>query len=613
MNEATATAIADPRKKRRIRIIVITVLALIVVLIFIKIKLGGGDPAAIGPDMYYPPTVMVDRGDVERIVYATGRILENNTEEIRADVSKKVTALYVFEGQEVQVGDPLYTIDDSESSLLIRKERLTYQSLQKTLNEKIAALQSNQLLSPASGSVKSITVKENDNIELNSTVATISNNEYLDMQVKLHISLMDKLSRGQAVYVYMKEYHSRTDATVIQIDGLPTVTAEGGSVHMATLQVRNPGALQAGDEGRLELDYGGDTLTSIGWSPLTEQEVITVEATTIGKIEEIYIKEGDVITAGTPILRFDLEQQRIDLETARIDLEQAAINIALHEQEYAKYHGRAGIAGIVSVINLEVGKEPTSGKPAIIISGYGPLKMRLQVDEQDIGLIQLGQSADVYAGSFGNQSFPGTVSRVAARGTVDSNNNDVYFEVDVTIDEPGSLRPEMTGDADIYTEKKTDVLRLPIAAVNIIDEGIGLVQVVIHDNLNADEPEDMENRERRPRPQQVDSPSLESDVISPGSDIISSDNDVISPGSDAISPESDLPNGGIQMQITEMGDTQSFHIESREVKIGIEGDDYIEILEGLEEGEEVVIGGGDMGGNMDSGAMYGGGATMVMY
>ncbi|MDO4540824.1 MAG: biotin/lipoyl-binding protein, partial [Syntrophomonadaceae bacterium] len=158
MNNGEQTASPNKIKalwqRRKKRIIVIGVLVLILLLLVLKVRsctqnIGGEmiDPSA----GMMPSTVMVDRGDVQRVIYATGSVMENNTEEITAEVSDKVTAIHVYEGQEVTVGDSLYTIDDSEAGLVIRKDRLVWQKKQKDLTEQIAALKSNEIYSEVGG------------------------------------------------------------------------------------------------------------------------------------------------------------------------------------------------------------------------------------------------------------------------------------------------------------------------------------------------------------------------------------------------------------------------------------------------------------------------------
>ncbi|MDO4540996.1 MAG: HlyD family efflux transporter periplasmic adaptor subunit, partial [Syntrophomonadaceae bacterium] len=418
---------------------------------------------------------------------------------------------------------------------------------------------------------KSVGVTEGSELTLDALIATVSNDDILELQVPLNLAIADMLSRGQTTTMYVKDYHVTLDATVSVIDGRTTARDEGGVVKMVTLLVKNPGALKVGDEARLQFEHDGTHYTSIGYSKFKEQEPLLIEAKSIGPIEEIHIKEGDVIVPGSPILTLDKADQAIALQTAQIELEQGIIDMALKEKNYAKYFGTAGIDGIVSEINIEEGKAPPVGKAAVIISGHGPLKMRLEVDEADIGMVQLGQSADVYAGSFGNQSFPGTVSRVAARGKVD--NNDVYFEVDITINDPGALKPGMTGDADIYTDKKSDVLRLPVNAVSIIDDGLGMVQVVIPAAPEGDESAD---------------PALSEDMYGAETGLSKRE---------AKKLAKEMEKQGIDPNFSPTV------TESREIVIGIEGDDYIEIISGLEEGDEVIVSGGMGYGDMGYGGV----------
>lgn len=114
-------------------------------------------------------------------------------------------------------------------------------------------------------------------------------------------------------------------------------------------------------------------------------------------------------------------------------------------------------------MNVVVGKEPPSDKPAIIISNTKGMELVSKVEEEDIPFIRIGQEATVYINSFGERKFPAVVTEIAAMGKTEGST--VVFETKIRIKDPGPVKVGMTGDADILVEKKEDVLRLPVSSV----------------------------------------------------------------------------------------------------------------------------------------------------
>jgi HlyD family secretion protein len=108
--------------------------------------------------------------------------------------------------------------------------------------------------------------------------------------------------------------------------------------------------------------------------------------------------------ANTPLpteLEGELNVARAELGAAQAALEQTRI--------------RAPIAGTVLKLNVKAGElaSPTAAQPLVVLGDISALRVRTQVDEQDLGQIKLGQPVLVRASAFPGKEFPGTVSSIA--------------------------------------------------------------------------------------------------------------------------------------------------------------------------------------------------------
>jgi HlyD family secretion protein len=91
------------------------------------------------------------------------------------------------------------------------------------------------------------------------------------------------------------------------------------------------------------------------------------------------------------------------------------------------------------------------------------MELQIDVDEADIGKVQVGNSAAFSVDAYLGQSFPASVSEMHfAPQTVDGI---VTYPTILTIDNSDlRLRPGMTASADVTVEEVTDVISVPNAA-----------------------------------------------------------------------------------------------------------------------------------------------------
>jgi HlyD family secretion protein len=166
-----------------------------------------------------------------------------------------------------------------------------------------------------------------------------------------------------------------------------------------------------------------------------------------------------------------IAQQAALLETNRDDLEKTTIV--------------APMDGVVTSLVKEEGESvigAQSFSPTVImtVADLSVMEVEILVDETDIRNVQLGQRADVRVDALegvkmtgevteiGSSAIPRGTSAAAATGqsTASTANQAKDFKVVVTLkDPPPSLRPGLNATADIVTARKANVLAAPIQAV----------------------------------------------------------------------------------------------------------------------------------------------------
>lgn len=153
------------------------------------------------------------------------------------------------------------------------------------------------------------------------------------------------------------------------------------------------------------------------------------------------------------------------------------------DQANAKAAGRtvtAPSSGSIVELNAKVGatvtggmimgeSDTSGGKQCMQIADMSKMKVTVQVGEKDIAKIAVGQSANVTYPAFPDIVSQGTVTAIASVANSDSGSGSggsVTFNVDILIEAPDSrLKPGMTAEVSVVTEKLDDVVMVPTMAL----------------------------------------------------------------------------------------------------------------------------------------------------
>ncbi|MBC7873135.1 MAG: efflux RND transporter periplasmic adaptor subunit [Ferruginibacter sp.] len=223
----------------------------------------------------------------------------------------------------------------------------------------------------------------------------------------------------------------------------------------------------------------------------------------------------------------------------------------------------APIDGVVLSLKIKKGESVTGnnfsvGTEMMTIADMSALEVRSDVGENDIVKINIGDSADVVVDAYNNRKFKGVVTKIAnstKTSMASLTSNDVTnYEVRIRLDKESykdladkvfPFRPGMNVSAEIRTKKEENILSVPIAAVNA---------------RVKDSDKSMEDKRRE--------------------DKVIKDQDAI-PTATALDDKLEEVVFIIQKDGT---------VKKTVVKSGIQDINYIGVMSGLKEGDEVVVG-----------------------
>ena len=159
-------------------------------------------------------------------------------------------------------------------------------------------------------------------------------------------------------------------------------------------------------------------------------------------------------------VRDQIEQKRYtsmrDSAQSRLAVQQAEVNrlralLALRRSQVSQLHVRAGIAGMLQQVPVEVGQQVGPGTNLARVADQHHLKAQLKIAETQAKDIVIGQTASV---DTRNGMIPGRVSRIdpaVQNGTVTV---DVALEGEL----PKGARPDLSVDGTIELERLDDIL-----------------------------------------------------------------------------------------------------------------------------------------------------------
>jgi membrane fusion protein, macrolide-specific efflux system len=178
-----------------------------------------------------------------------------------------------------------------------------------------------------------------------------------------------------------------------------------------------------------------------------------------GRIEQILIKEGDVVKKGQTLMILSSTERATLLDEA----EAQGPKVYKHWQKlYEASPLLSPENGQIIWLPTVPGQVVSTGVTMMVMSDH--LIVNTQVDETDLAQIKMGQDATITLDAYPNQPISGTVKRISYFSTLV--NNVTTYEVDVWPDPiPDFMRSGMTANVVFNTAEKDDVLTIPSEAV----------------------------------------------------------------------------------------------------------------------------------------------------
>lgn len=203
------------------------------------------------------------------------------------------------------------------------------------------------------------------------------------------------------------------------------------------------------------------------------------------------LAESDYTTAKSA---FEVGQANVENSQAQIRRAEGLVKQMQDTLEKTTLY--APIDGTVSSRTSEVGERVVAtgqftGTEVMRVANLDEMEVRVNVNENDVVNVKVGDRARITIDAFPNRKFNGTVREIGATAkTLGANTQEevTNFQVKVRVESAGAaLRPGMSANADIETQTVTDVIAIPIQSVTVRSrEGNKTVEQVAGDREKKD-------------------------------------------------------------------------------------------------------------------------------
>jgi HlyD family secretion protein len=249
-----------------------------------------------------------------------------------------------------------------------------------------------------------------------------------------------------------------------------------------------------------------------------------------------------------------IETQRLRMQQEQASLENARYNLS-------KVRIEAPITGIITRRNIEegetvvVGTMNNAGTVLLTVADMSVIEAEVEVDETDIPTVELGQKAKITIDAMPGKTFTGKVTEIGnspiqqGTGQATSSTQATNFKVKVTVDsEIPEVRPGFTCTAEITTATRERAIAVPIQATTVREMVVDKEGKIVRE----EQPKGAARRRM-----------VEAAELKPGQE---------------------------RKELEGVFVVRDNKAEFIAVKTGIAGEKYFEVLSGLKEGDQVIVG-----------------------
>ena len=406
-------------------------------------------------DVSYVQTTPEKR-DLSNSLSGTGTLNPANTYNVKSLVAGKVLTSTIEEGDIVEEGTVLYTVDASDATTKAEQASITLQQAQRSYDKTVDR---QYVRAEVAGVVATLKVAKGDEVTSGQEVAVIRDSSKMVLQLEFPAADAAAFSVGQSAEVTLDGTFETLTGTVTAVTGTDALSTGNLLTRTVTIAVRNAGGLTTAQAATATIN-GVSCIAAKCFEYQAERTLTTLAA---GTVTAINVQEGGAVNKDDIVLQISGEDLTEAIQSAAETLRSAELNMDNLQEAMNNYTVTSPISGTIIEKNAKAGDALTAGADLCTIYDLSYLVMVINVDELQVSDVSVGQSVQVTADAVPDKTYTGTVTRVSMKGS--SNGGTTTYPVTVRIDETEGLRPGMNANAEIVIAEAGNALAVPNAAI----------------------------------------------------------------------------------------------------------------------------------------------------
>ena len=415
---------------------------------------------------------VVQLGSITSTVEGSGTTKAKNSASITLTTAGTVLDVYVKEGDYVQEGTPLFTVESPNAQSAVMTARSALEAKQKELDSLYEAANSLTVRAEFAGKLlETQKFESGDPISSGTTIAKLVDDKTLRLEQYYSYAYENDIYVGQAATVSIPAMMEQVSGTVTEIHKVSRISPEGSKLFLVVISVENKGALTADMAASAQISANGQEIYPYEQAKLSYNRVQEIVTKASGDVISSNLLDYLDVSAGQVLMEIDGADNELALYNAQEALKTAQDDLKKAEDNLKNLNAVAPISGTVMGLTIAPGQEFEANTSVISISDTSSVTVTAQVDERNISYVKAGMPVTI--NQWGIEYF-GMVESISL--TPENVNGAAFYPAVITVDnsmaaETGNtLMPGSSVTYSMVASESDGCMVLPIQCIKYVPD-----------------------------------------------------------------------------------------------------------------------------------------------
>ncbi len=456
----------NPKLRKRIIAAAVAV-AVIGGIVFGMVKLMTSDDGSVVVN-----DAVVQIGSITSKVEGSGTAKAKSQETITITTTGTVLDVYVTEGQVVEAGTQLFSIDSPNAQTAVVNAQEALKAKQQELDDLYEAANNLTVRADFKGKLLEVADLEvGDDVANGQVLATLVDDTVMRLEQYYSYAYENDIHVGQTVSVSVPAMMEQVSGKVVEINKVNRVSPEGSKLFEVVIEVENRGTLAEKMVASASITANGQSIYPYEQGELQYNRSTEIKAKVDGKVLSNNLINYLDVSSGQVLMQIDGEDNEADIYNAQEALKTAQEDLEKAEKNLENLEAVAPISGTVTGLAISPGQEVAANTSVITIADTSVITITAQVDERNLSYVKVGMMVDI--DQWGT-AYTGVVESVSLNA--ENNNGAVFYPATISVDnsmaaETGSgIFPNSTVTYSLVASQSDGCMVLPVQCVKYVTD-----------------------------------------------------------------------------------------------------------------------------------------------